>query len=48
VLNFFRSEEHLRAWREANRDAVGAGTTVGEAFKLGERIFGGLLNGAHR
>jgi len=27
---------------------AGAGTTAAEAFKLGERIFGGLLGGAHR
>jgi len=26
----------------------GAGTTAAEAFKLGERIFGGLLEGEHR
>lgn len=43
--NFFRSEEHLRAWREAHREAVGAGATVVEAFKLGRRIFGDLLRG---
>jgi hypothetical protein len=44
MLNFFRSEEHLRAWREANPDAAGAGATAGEAFKLGRHMFGGLLN----
>jgi len=43
MLNFFRSEEHLRAWRAANPNAAGAGATVDEAFKLGRHIFGGLL-----
>jgi len=33
----------LRAWREANPTADGAGTTVLEGFKLGDRIFGRLL-----
>jgi hypothetical protein len=33
----------LRAWREANPTADGAGTTVQEAFKLADRIFGRLL-----
>ena len=33
----------MRAWREANHDGAGAGTRVSEAFKLGERVFGGLL-----
>ena len=36
----------MRAWRAANPEAAGAGTTVAEAFKLGKRIFGGLLEGA--
>ncbi|MBI1846563.1 MAG: hypothetical protein HYR86_06290 [Candidatus Rokubacteria bacterium] len=44
TINFFRSEEHLRAWREANPTAPGAGTTVVEGFTLARRIFGGLLN----
>jgi hypothetical protein len=35
----------MRAWREANPAVTGAGTRVSEAFKLGERIFGGLLRG---
>jgi hypothetical protein len=35
----------LRAWRTANAEALGAGTTVGEAFALGRRIFGDLLGG---
>jgi hypothetical protein len=43
TINFFRSEEHLRTWREENPMAQGAGTTLAEAFKLGSRIFGGLL-----
>jgi hypothetical protein len=34
------------AWRETNPEAAGAGATVGEAFKLARRIFGGLLDGA--
>ncbi len=45
MLNFFRSEEHLGTWREANPTAEGAGTTVVEGFKLGLRIFGDLLTG---
>jgi hypothetical protein len=32
----------------ANPEIPGAGTTAAEAFKLGERIFGGLLGGEHR
>lgn len=44
MLNFFRSEEHLRAWRDRHPDSVGAGTPLAEAFKLGGRIFGGLLH----
>jgi hypothetical protein len=47
MLNFFRSEEHLRTWRAVNPDTPGAGATVVEAFKLGRRIFGGLLQGGH-
>jgi len=35
----------MRAWREANPTADGAGATVGEGFKLARRIFGGLLSG---
>ncbi|PYM11687.1 MAG: hypothetical protein DMD81_26195 [Candidatus Rokuibacteriota bacterium] len=42
-MNFFRSEDHLRAWRDANPTAEGAGATVTEGFKLGHWIFGGLL-----
>ncbi|PYM89760.1 MAG: hypothetical protein DME04_25390 [Candidatus Rokuibacteriota bacterium] len=42
-MNFFRSEEHLRAWRDANPTTEGAGATVVEAFKVGDWIFGGLL-----
>jgi hypothetical protein len=33
----------MRAWREANPEVAGAGTWVSEAFKLGARVFGGLL-----
>ncbi len=33
----------MRAWWEANPTMEGAGTHVSEAFKLGERAFGGLL-----
>ena len=33
----------MRAWWEANSTVEGAGTPVSEAFKLGERAFGGLL-----
>ena len=35
----------MRAWWEANPTLEGAGTRVSEAFKLGERVFGGLLTG---
>ncbi|MBI2466596.1 MAG: hypothetical protein HYV62_02050 [Candidatus Rokubacteria bacterium] len=35
----------MRAWHDAHPDVPGAGATVGEAFKLGRRIFGGLLAG---
>ncbi|PYO01870.1 MAG: hypothetical protein DMD91_06250 [Candidatus Rokuibacteriota bacterium] len=42
-MNFFRSEEHLSEWRDANFTVEGAGTTVAEGFKLGRHIFGGLL-----
>jgi hypothetical protein len=45
MINFFRSEEHLRAWRDANPAVEGAGATVAEAFKIGDWIFGGLLRG---
>jgi hypothetical protein len=45
MINFFRSEDHLNAWREANPTAAGAGTTVAEGFKVGHWIFGGLLTG---
>jgi hypothetical protein len=45
MLNFFRSEEHLRNWRRANPTGDGAGATVEEGLKLGRRIFGGLLIG---
>ena len=48
MLNFFRSEEHLRAWQEANSAVTGAGMTIEEAFKLGDHIFGGLLTGEWR
>jgi hypothetical protein len=47
TLNFFRSGEHLRGWRAVNPDVPGAGATVAEAFKLGRRIFGGLLQGGY-
>jgi Alkylmercury lyase len=45
MLNFFRSGEHLQAWREANPDVPGAGMAVEEAYKLGDHIFGELLTG---
>jgi hypothetical protein len=45
MINFFRSEDHLRLWREANPTAPGAGATVAEAFKVARRLFGGLLSG---
>ncbi len=45
MLNFFRSEEHLRACWQATPGVVGAGATMVEGFKLGKRIFGGLLTG---
>ena len=40
--------ERIQAWREAHPEAPGAGTTVAEVFKLGARIFGGLLGGERR
>jgi len=43
MINFFRSEEDLRAWRELNPAVEGAGATVAEGFKLSRHIFGGLL-----
>jgi hypothetical protein len=42
-VNFFRSEEHLRAWWAQASSPEGAGTPVAEAFELGRRAFGGLL-----
>jgi len=42
-VNFFRSEEHLRAWWEQPPSPDSAGTPVAEAFELGRRVFGGLL-----
>jgi hypothetical protein len=45
-LNFFRSEDHLRAWQAAHPEATGAGATVAEAFKLGRHLFGNLLREA--
>ncbi|PYN19268.1 MAG: hypothetical protein DMD99_25785 [Candidatus Rokuibacteriota bacterium] len=44
-MNFFRSEGHLRAWWENNQHEHGAGMTLPEAFKVGRRVFGGLLDG---
>lgn len=44
-LNFFRSEEHLRAWWASHQGEVGAGMILAEAFKVGRRVFGGLLVG---
>jgi hypothetical protein len=32
-----------RAWRDLNPAVEGAGATIGEGFKLGRYIFGGLL-----
>ncbi|PYQ00946.1 MAG: hypothetical protein DMF83_26870 [Acidobacteria bacterium] len=34
----------MRAWRETNPTAPGAGATVREAFKVARRVFGGLLS----
>jgi hypothetical protein len=48
VTNLQITEEHLRTWRQANLTAEGAGATVAEGFKLGERAFGGLLTGGSR
>ncbi|MBM3221035.1 MAG: hypothetical protein FJZ38_20550 [Candidatus Rokubacteria bacterium] len=42
MLNFFRSEDHLRAWYETQRAVPGAAATLAEAFKLGASLFGGL------
>lgn len=43
MINFFRSEEALRQWRETNPDTDGAGATMADSFELGRRAFGGLL-----
>jgi hypothetical protein len=48
MINFFRSEEHLRAWRKENPTVEGAGTSLVEGFKLGSQLFGGLLTGERR
>jgi len=48
MLNFFRSEEHLRSWWDAAPEADGAGMTLVEGFKLGKRIFGDLFVGRTR
>lgn len=44
TLNFFRSKEHLRAWREIHPGIPGAAAFLEEAFKLGAKIFGELLH----
>lgn len=44
TLNFFRSQEHLRAWREIHPEIPGAAVFLEEAFKLGAKIFGELLH----
>ena len=36
----------MAVWRAANVEVPGAGAAIGEAFKLGKRIFGELLSGA--
>jgi hypothetical protein len=38
----------VREWRATNPDIPGAAATAVEAFKLGARIFGGLLRGTHQ
>lgn len=43
ALNFFRSKDHLREWREKHPEVPGAAAVLEEAFKLGARIFGELL-----
>lgn len=43
TLNFFRSEEHLGRWREVEPETPGAAASLGEAFRVGAEIFGGLL-----
>ncbi len=40
------SEEHLRAWWQGKQHERGAGMRLPEAFKLGQRVFGGLLSGS--
>jgi hypothetical protein len=42
-LNFFRSEEEVRAWRRSVPGGEGAALVLAEAFELGRRVFGGLL-----
>lgn len=46
TLNFFRSEAHLRSWHEAHPGVPGVAAVVGEAFKIGAKIFGELLRGS--
>jgi hypothetical protein len=48
MLNFFRSEEHLRTWWEATPEVDGAALPLVEGFKVGKRIFGDLLGGGAR
>ncbi len=44
TLNFFRSEAHLRLWRETHPESPGAAAVLEEAFKVGAKIFGELLH----
>jgi hypothetical protein len=44
-LNFFRSEEAVRAWRRSVLEGDGVVLVLAEAFELGRRVFGGLLPG---
>jgi hypothetical protein len=43
TLNFFRSEEHARAWWAARPGVSGAAATLAEGFRLAARVFGDLL-----
>ncbi len=43
LINFFCSEDHLGAWREANPGEEGTALNLQEAVEAGRMIFGGLL-----
>jgi hypothetical protein len=46
VLAFFCCDEHLRSWREANREVKGFRLSMVEGFQVGRAIFMDLLASA--